>query len=55
MTVGGTRVVLLKGKRLPWLKIYNSLSMTKEARSLSPNSDLPAIKEVLNDRLNTHK
>ncbi len=54
-TVSGNGVVLLKDNLPPWLKIYNSLSITKEARSLSPNSDLPAIKEVLNDRLNTHK
>jgi hypothetical protein len=54
-TVGGNGVVLLKDKLKPWLKTSYSLSITKEARSLSPNSDLPAIKEILNDRLNTHK
>ena len=53
-TVGGG-VVLLKDKLPPWLKTSYSLSITKRARSLSPNSDLPAIKGFLNDRLNTHK
>ena len=47
--------VLLKDKLPSWLKISYSLSIAKEAGELSPNSDLPAIKEILNDRLNTHK
>ena len=52
-TEGGD--VLLKDKLPPWLKICNSLSITERACPLSPNSDLPAIKGFLNDRLNTHK
>ena len=51
-TVG---VVLLKYKLPPWLKTSYSLSITKRARSLSPNSDLPATKGFLHDRHNTHK
>jgi hypothetical protein len=31
----GDDVVLLKDKLPPWLKIYNSLSITKEKNSLS--------------------
>jgi len=53
--MAGNSVVLLKDKLPIWLKTSYSLSITKEARTLSPNSDLPAIMGILNDRLNAHK
>jgi hypothetical protein len=44
--------VLLKDKRLSWLKTLYSLSINKSAYPLNEKSKTPAINGILNDRHN---